>query len=587
MNNRSGVRRAINLSLLLAGGVACSGPAGFSEQDFEEPIGATSEAAITQSTTTAFYDMNNVVTIRVKMDAAKWNELKAQEPVGGRCNMDVDPSVDRFAWMATTSVQVSGTSFPAAAKTYTGAEIKKKSFCGSFSTTKPSLKLKFGSSAETDLGTRYLTLNNSVQDPSYVRQALGYRLFRMAGLPAARINFARVYVNDVLVDNGVFVNVEPIRESFIQNPQNGFASTRGNLYEIETDDFLASRVPFVDVESLSAFTNKKDLQLAAGEVGLGPANTRRVIDIPQWIRMQAMESLLRHADGYGNNRNNTYLYNDVNAVADPLILAGHIKFKFIPWGLDQILVPAPDQWWDFKFYNLGLVSNMVKNDPTMYGELITRIREYEESVFGRDKLVQHQAFIDLMQTKLASIGAAPAAEIATVRRQLRLSRAAAMKWSGIQPNESVYFLEKDTNDVFYASNSELVSGRTTDYEVLHVPFAESGGARWFVTLGSGGFRIGSEAYPAHKWLHASNSLRSPAGNLLLYTTPNDDTTGAKEFSFHDERNVNGVQFSGYFRLKSNRTGLWLRYSSNADRTPSGRLRVYQGAESGASSLHFY
>ena len=54
--------------------------------------------------------------------------------------------------------------------------VKKKSFCGSFSNDKPCLHVDLGKyrdanieAAENLIGSQYLTLNNSIQDPSYIR----------------------------------------------------------------------------------------------------------------------------------------------------------------------------------------------------------------------------------------------------------------------------------------------------------------------------------------------------------------------------------------------------------------------------------
>ncbi|MEU4673265.1 CotH kinase family protein [Amycolatopsis sp. NPDC023774] len=60
------------------------------------------------------------------------------------------------------------------------------------------------------IGSRFLTLNNSVQDSAFVRQPLDYKLFELAGLPHSRCNFARVRAP------GVFVNAEPIMPRYIE-----------------------------------------------------------------------------------------------------------------------------------------------------------------------------------------------------------------------------------------------------------------------------------------------------------------------------------------------------------------------------------
>lgn len=579
-------RRVAGVIVFVAGASACSAEDGaYSGDGLDEPLGQSAEAAITQATTDSFYDMNNVVTIRVTMDAAQWNALKAEEPVGGFCNFDSSPSTDRFQWRPTTQVQVSGTAFPTSTKTYTGAEIKKKSFCGSYSTTKPALKLKFSSAAETDLGTRYLTLNNSIQDPSYIRQALGYRLFRKAGLPASRINFARVYVNGTLVDNGVFVNVEPIRESFIQNPANGFTNkTGGNLYELEhTDDFTSARIPFIDVENLSRFSDKKDLTVAATEIAKSPTNIAQVVDMSHWARMHAMEALLKHWDGFADNRNNTYAYNDVVAVANPSAAAGNVKFKMIPWGLDQILQPGAT----FDIDDDPTVASIAKSQYST--QIKDRIREYRESVFGRSRIVEHEAFIDLMKTKLASIGASPNAAIEEVRQQLRLVRSGAYYLAGINLTvDNVYVMMAGTMQAMHASNSELVPNSTTDYELFHETYADTRAQRWFLHPGLTGNLFRNEKYPAHQYVHASGSLRTPANNLYMYTTNSNDTVKAKEFHIHYEGVVEPwYDATGYFQLQSVRTGRYVKFDTGVDFSASGRPRVHQTTDGFGTSLYWY
>ncbi len=42
-----------------------------------------------------------------------------------------------------------------------------------------------------------------------------------------------------------------------------------------------------------------------------------MFDLEQFIRLYAMEFFLKHWDGYSNNTNNTYVYNDVTAVEAP------------------------------------------------------------------------------------------------------------------------------------------------------------------------------------------------------------------------------------------------------------------------------
>ena len=79
------------------------------------------------------------------------------------------------------------TKFPAKT-TFTDVGIKKKSFCGSIDNEKLCLHVDFGKFGDSNaiealIGSRYVTLNNSIQDSSYIKQTLGYRMLDMAGLP--------------------------------------------------------------------------------------------------------------------------------------------------------------------------------------------------------------------------------------------------------------------------------------------------------------------------------------------------------------------------------------------------------------------
>ena len=284
------------------------------------------------------------------MPQADWDAVRNEEPAGGRCNFEWTGGA-RYTWRKATSVEISGTSFPART-TFTDVGVKKKSFCGSINSEKPCLHLDFGKFGDANvpgiealIGSRYVTLNNSIQDRSYVRQPLGYTLLGMAGLPHSRCNFARVFVNGTPIGQGsagvnspgIYVNAEPIMKRYIERNFNG--NMKGNLYELEHhDDFVPRDCPSSASKSLSKFDNKADLKFADDHIAAhGLAGAAEVFDLDQFIKLYAMEFFLKHWDGYANNTNNTYVYNDVTAVEAPGVT--DIKFKMIPWGIDQTFQP--------------------------------------------------------------------------------------------------------------------------------------------------------------------------------------------------------------------------------------------------------
>ena len=101
--------------------------------------------------------------------------------------------------------------------------------------------------------------------------------------------------------------------------QNFNGNMDGNLYELEhRDDFRDSRLKYIGVESLSKFEDMADLKFANQHIAAhGLAGAEQMLDLDQFIRLYAMEFYLKHWDGYAGNQNNTYIYNDVDAVAAP------------------------------------------------------------------------------------------------------------------------------------------------------------------------------------------------------------------------------------------------------------------------------
>ncbi len=378
----------------------------------------------------SFYDMNNVVTIRINMPQRDWEALKNAEPHGGICNHPY--TGERYDWFETTSVKISGSAFPSGgAHSFESVAIGKKSYCGSFSKSKPALKLNFSkyNSSNEDaiedlIGTQYVTLNNCVQDPSYIRQSLGYFLFKQAGLPYSRCNFARVYVNDT--DYGAYLNIEPIKKRHIQNNFNG--NDKGNLYEIEEGEDFTQPIMEADrisCESISKYSNKKDLKLATTEISNnGLEGMENVIDTNQFLRFFAMETLLKHWDGYTNKLNNTYIYNDVEAVPS----GTKVKFNFIPWGLDRILQETEK----FQLYDSSVLGKLVLNDVNCLKKLEAEIKNYANNIFGRDNYNNMLSpYIDQMQNILISVGLTElTSQIEVVREQLKMVKSGKFQITG-------------------------------------------------------------------------------------------------------------------------------------------------------------
>ncbi|KHO18621.1 CotH kinase family protein [Mycolicibacterium setense] len=534
----------------------------------------------------ALYALDNVLTIRITMAQADWDAVRTEQPAGGICNFDWDGG-PRYTWRKAASVEISGTAFPARAE-FSDVGVKKKSFCGSINSEKPCIHLDFGKFSDTSeelaedlFGSRYLTLNNSIQDLSYIRQPLGYRLLAMAGLPHSRCNLARVFVNGTPIGQGfpgvdapgVYVNAEPIMKRYIER---NFGNMEGNLYEIEhRDDFVAGRVRLIATESLSAFDNKADLKFAIGHIAdHGIAGAADVFDLEQFIRLYAMEFFLKHWDGYSNNTNNTYVYNDVTAVEAPG--AGDIKFKLIPWGIDQTL--RTDH--RFKLGGAAVLARLVRADAARREQLFGQIRTFRDTIFSREsQQTVLRPLLDQLQGLVSELGVPDAGvRVATVRQQLRLAGSAAYALTGIPDDTTVYLLSEEAGAALHASSSETIPHGASvpeNFEVYHWPLKDDDDPAdlWRITAAGGG-RKSLTSQGSGRVLHASNSLTTDQGHKYLYTCVPANADRAEEFAIVPSASVPAdFAYSGYFRLVSARTNLQATYGM--DLTPGGRARVHQ------------
>jgi hypothetical protein len=244
------------------------------------------------------------------------------------------------------------------------------------SANRPSLKLKFDEfiDGQKVSGVDTLTLNNAQQDPSVVRQCLGYALFAKAGLVAPRCNFAHVVVNGV--DLGVYANVEGIDKDMLERH---FAKKSGNLYEGTLSDFNVTYVNTFDLKDDK--TDRSDLHAVLAAMTAPDAELetrlRAVMNLDQFIDFWAMETLVRHWDGYAGSTNNFFLYDDPTTG----------RFVFIPWGADAVFHTGPvtpDQ--PEGPLLRGELPRRLYGIPTLRARFLAKVQAYLDGVFSEAQL---------------------------------------------------------------------------------------------------------------------------------------------------------------------------------------------------------
>ena len=252
------------------------------------------------------YDLEHLLRVEIELSEDDWDSLRTQsrtfESTIGQEDCQSQPFDNPFTWFEA-AVTVDG-------QRYERVEVRKKGFLGSMSTDKPALKVDLGEFEDTDFkGQRRLTLNNSVSDPSFVRQCLSYSVFTDAGLAAPRCNLAAVTVNGQ--DLGIYVNVEPVKKPMRERH---YEDGDGNLYEGTLSDFREGWTGTFEKKNNEAEDDWSDLQglveaAAADDDDLIQA-LDEVLDLDQFNRFWAGEVLVMHGDGYASNTNNFFIYND-------------------------------------------------------------------------------------------------------------------------------------------------------------------------------------------------------------------------------------------------------------------------------------
>src|SRR5215472_5812432 len=140
--------------------------------------------------------------------------------------------------------------------TYTNVTIHLKGGAGSYRPidNNPGLTLAFAKNApgQTFHGLKKFSLNNSVQDRTFLNEKICRDLFNLAGSPAPRAGFAAVQLNGRNL--GLHVLIEGANKQFLRQH---FENVHGNLYQTHGNQEITARL---DVNSGDDPTNHTGLR---------------------------------------------------------------------------------------------------------------------------------------------------------------------------------------------------------------------------------------------------------------------------------------------------------------------------------------
>jgi spore coat protein H len=210
---------------------------------------------------------------------------------------------------------------------YTNVEIHLKGAAGSFRSVddNPGLTLNFEKSApgQSFHGYHKISLNNSVQDRSYLTEKICRELFEAAGVPAPHAGFATVELNGR--DLGLRVMVEGWGKHFLKRY---FENTSGNLYDGGFCQDINSSLAVNSGDDPTDHSGLRALIAAVGERDPDQrfARLEQTLDMNRFLSFVAMDVMQCDWDGYTMNHNNWRLFHD----------RGANRMVFMPHGLDQM-----------------------------------------------------------------------------------------------------------------------------------------------------------------------------------------------------------------------------------------------------------
>jgi spore coat protein H len=229
-------------------------------------------------------------------------------------------------------------------RVYDDVGVHLKGQYGTFQTIDghPSLTLNFDKfiHGQKFHGMEKFHLNNSVSDPSFITELLCADLFRAAGVPASRVTHARVELNGR--DLGLYVLVEGHDKTFLRRH---FSDPHGNLYESGFCRDITEPLKKASGDGPDDYTDLHALDNVCHEPDPHVRLTKlaSLMDMDRFYTTLALESMMRHFDGYTMSVNNYWLYcNPEPQPISPALFpdrgegATNGKFVFIPYGMDQM-----------------------------------------------------------------------------------------------------------------------------------------------------------------------------------------------------------------------------------------------------------
>ncbi len=332
----------------------------------------------------------------------------------GTGRRDVHRSHDgaEFPWVQA-ALTADGVLYPKVAVRYKG----HATYQLSAHSLKRSLKLdlnRFDRNAAGPHGLKMIVLNSGVTDSTKGREALAYRVFRAAGVPASRTAFAEVsltvpgkFDREYL---GLYTLVEDVDKSFFKAR---FPDGRGLLLKPERlhgleylgedwhryeTQYRPKRTPTPEearrVIAFVRFVNQADDDQFRQEIDA-------YLEVEMFLRYLAVNALLANLDSFLADKHNYCLY----------LNPGTNRFVFVPWDLDLALAGwtfggMPEQQMDLSLNHPHAGDNKLIDRllaiPEVKAKYQGLLREFAAGCFSKERLIQDvEAIEEITRPRIA------------------------------------------------------------------------------------------------------------------------------------------------------------------------------------------
>jgi spore coat protein H len=263
---------------------------------------------------------------------------------------------------------------------YTNVEVHLKGAVGSFRSfdDDPGLTLNFDkvASGQSFHGLHKISLNNSVQDRSFLSEKICRELFAAAGVPVPRAGHAKVTLNRR--DLGIHVLTEGFNRQFLKRY---YQDTGGNLYDGGFCREVTDSLEVTTGEKPRDHPGLEALCSAAREQDPAKrlARLERALDLDCFLSFIAMDVMQCDWDGYAMAHNNWRIFHD----------RASNRMVFFPHGLDQMFgVERTTPECPIVPHMQGMIARAVIQTPDGRRRYLERMAQLYTNVFHVDAILK-------------------------------------------------------------------------------------------------------------------------------------------------------------------------------------------------------